>query len=233
VTPWAITRAADDAAAQCETLRAAGVPAFPLPCVELTLRPVPEWKPTGTPVVLLTSKTALLAVRPALTGFPGLLAALSPQTSEAASASGLTVHVEAEGGAVSLARAVVAHLQHAHVSTPAFWYPTSDVGLQSDEQTEAVALLEALGPVTRPAVYETRAPSTLRTATPPERFHAFFASPSAVEHFLSARLPAPQRVACWGHSTYVAARPHFPQAVEVSRHRPLAESLVEQEQPHV
>jgi len=233
VTPWAITRAADDAAVQCEALRASGVPAFPLPCVELTLRPVPEWKPTGTPVVLLTSKTALLAVRASLNDFPGLLAAVAPHTSEAARASGFTVHLEAEGGAVALARAVIAHLHQTRITTPAFWYPTSDAGLRSDEQAEAVALLEALGPVTRPAVYETRSPPALHTATVPERFHAFFASPSAVEHFLSARLPAPQRVACWGHSTYVVARTHFPQAVEVSRHRPLAESLVEQEQPHV
>ncbi len=236
MTPWAITRAAADAAEQCEALQKAGVSAFALPCVERVLRPVAEWRPDGYGVVLLTSAAAVSAVRSTLSTFSGALAALSPHTSAALRASGLSPTLEAEGGAVALAQAVVAHVKQLGVPAPAFWYPTSDVGHRAEEQTAAVALLELLGPVTRQVVYETRAPEGLAEAVSrlPQRFHLFFASPSAVEHFLAARAPrAPERVACWGHSTFLAARAHFPMAVEVERHRPLAASLAEQEQHHV
>lgn len=236
MTPWAITRAADDATVQCEALWKAGLTAFALPCVERVLRPVHEWRPDGDGVVFLTSATAVSAVRQTLSGFPGALAALSPHTSAALRASGLVPTIEAEGGAVSLAHAVAAHVKQLALRAPVFWYPTSDAGARADEQAAAVALLEALGPVARQVVYETRAPRGLAEAVArlPQRFHLFFASPSAVEHFVAARAPvAPDRVACWGHSTLLAARAHFPTAVEVARHRPLAESLSEQEQHHV
>lgn len=236
VTPWVITRAADDAAAQCEVLREAGLPAFALPCVERVLRPVHAWRPEGYGVVFLTSAAAVSAVRATLSDFPGALAALAPHTAAALRASGLSPTIEAEGGAVHLAQTVAAHVKQLAVRAPVFWYPTSDAGARADEQTAAVALLEALGPVTRQVVYETRAPQGLAEAVGrlPQRFHLFFASPSAVEHFVAAKSPrAPERVACWGHSTFVAARAHFPDVVEVDRHRALAASLSEQEQHHV
>lgn len=236
VTPWVITRAADEAASQCEALREAGMAAVALPCVERVLRPVHAWRPDGYRVVLLTSAAAVHAVRSTLSGFPGVLAALAPHTSAVLRASGLSATIEASGGAVALAHAVAAHVKQLAVRAPVFWYPSSDAGQRAEEQTAAVALLEALGPVTRQVVYETRAPRGLAEAVGqlPERFQLFFASPSAVEHFFAVRpRSAPERVACWGHSTWLAARVHCPTAFEVDRARPLTESLSKQEQHHV
>lgn len=233
--PWAITRAEPDARRVCDELRAAGVEAVALPCIERVPCPVPPWRPSAHRVVVLTSAATVDALGSALEATePHEVAALSPATSAAVARRGVRVTVESPGGALALAEAVAERLERRGVVDPAFWYPTSDAGLERDEQLEAVARLELLGPVTRPVAYVTRAPPGLDAAVArlPVPFGAFFASPSAVAHFVGAGAPLPARVVCWGESTLRAAQPHFPDAVLADRTRPLAQTLTSKELHH-
>lgn len=236
VLPWAITRADVDARRVVNELRAAGVHAFALPCIEPVLRPVPRWSPEGHRVVVLTSTGAVEAVRLALaSAAPHDLAAIAPTTSQALRELGFRPTVEGFSGVVPLAEAIEQHLRRRRVTDAVFWYPSSDAGTQSAEQHEAVRRLELLGPVTRPIVYEMRAPATLEAdiAALPPRYGVFFASPSAVSHFVAARPVPPERVVCWGESTLHAARAAFPQAVQADRARPLTEAFTTEESRHV
>lgn len=236
VLPWAITRAVADARRLVEQLRASGVDAFPLPCIERLLRPVPRWHPEGHRVVLLTSSGAVEAVTSVLSSTePNDLAAIAPTTSQALRELGFRPTVEGFSGVVPLAQAVEAHLRRRAINDAVFWYPSSDAGAASAEQHEAVRRLELLGPVTRPIVYEMRAPPSLEAevARLPARYGVFFASPSAVANFFAAHPPPPERVVCWGESTLHAARDVFPQAEQADRARPLTEAFTSEESRHV
>ncbi len=236
VFPWAITRADADARRVVEELRSSGVAAFPLPCIERVLRPVPRWRPEGHRVVLLTSTGAVEAVHGALpTTEPNDLAAIAPTTSQALRELGFSPTVEGFSGVVQLAQAVEERLHRRGIIDAVFWYPSSDAGVTSAEQQEAVRRLEVLGPVTRPVVYEMRAPTTLEADVSrlPPHYGVFFASPSAVSNFFAAHPTPPARVVCWGESTLNTARSVFPDAEQADRSRPLTEAFTSQESRHV
>jgi uroporphyrinogen-III synthase len=209
---WLLTREVEDIAADAEVLSRAGVQWASVPCIEFVARPWPEWPAReGTPVLFITSRRAAAAMPPKDMGRgtngPGLLAATAPATRTWLEAHGHPVDFWAHGGAVGLARTVVAAW---HAQGRPSWhvrYPTSDAGLRAAEQVQAVALLETLGAVDRAVVYETRAAPRLE-----ERLARFlrgpysltFSSPSAVKAFLKAcprGARAADRVVCFGAST--------------------------------
>jgi uroporphyrinogen-III synthase len=236
VLPWAITRAEPDASRVCDELRAAGVVAVAVPCIERVPCEVVPWRPSAHRVVVLTSAGTVEALgQRIIDAAPDEVAALAPATARAVERLGLKVTVESANGVVALAHAIAARLERRGVVAPAFWYPTSDAGLEQDEQREAVARLGLLGPVTRPVAYTTRAPPELKATLAGLRlpFGAFFASPSAVANFVAASPPRPERVVCWGASTLRAALPHFPRAELADRARPLEETLTQKEPHHV
>jgi uroporphyrinogen-III synthase len=235
-TPWAITRARDEAERVVTELRAQELSAFPLPCIERVALPVEPFTVAGHRVVLFTSVGAVEAAVGALAASqPIEVAALAPVTSAALGRQHIIPTIEASGGVVALAQAVCESLQQRRISQPRFWYPTSDVGLAGADQSEAVRLLEGLGPVTRTVAYQTRAPESLPAdllALPPV-YGVFFASPSAVTNFYAAgpRL-TPRRVVCWGASTLREASRYDATAVVAPRDRPLADTLKALENPH-
>ncbi len=231
VLPWVITRAEPDAGRVCDELRRAGVEALPVPCIERVPCEVPAWRPDGHRVVLLTSVATVEVVGPRLRlSAPDELAALAPASAAALSSLGYRATIESHGGVLELAARIEDRLRERSIGEPLFWYPTSDAGLSTEEQRAAVRRLEALGPVTRTAVYETRRPESLdrqlaRLAPP---FGVVFASPSAVENFFATRAAVPERVVCWGHSTFTAARRFFDRAIEHDRAHPLADTLTQE-----
>ena len=235
--PWAITRARADAVRVVRELCAAGLDAFPLPCIERRARPFGPWAPSAFKVGFFTSGGAVDAIAPVLTTISfDLIAAIAPATRDTLTALGRRVDVQGPGGALELARSTTSELRRRGVTTGAFWYPTSDVGQRRDEQEQAVRELEAYGEVTRVVAYETCAPETLAAEVRalPTVYGIVFTSPSTVEHFVAATpAAAPTRVACWGTSTLSAARPRFPGAFELDRARPLSESLAALEPSHV
>jgi uroporphyrinogen-III synthase len=237
VLPWAITRARADALRVVRELSAAGLEAFALPCIERRPRPIEPWAPGGVQVGFFTSAGAADAVASSLPTIRfDLIGAVAPATRDALTALGHRVDLHVVGGALELARATARELDRRGVTAASFWYPTSDLGERREEQEQAVQALERVGPVARVVAYETRAPDTLPAEVEAIRseYGVVFTSPSTVEHFLAAapsRVPA--RVACWGSSTLVAARRHFPTAFELDRARPLSESLAALEPSHV
>jgi uroporphyrinogen-III synthase len=162
-----------------------------VPCMERLDRPWPPWP--AAPLVFVTSAWVARRVRLLTLPRGARVAALRPACAAVLPEADAT----AEGGAVALARAVSAW------ATPPveILYPTSEKGLKTPEQAEAVAMLEGLGPVHRHVLYETRAPFGLADALSQHRGDGFvFFSPSAVEHFLAAGGEA-SRVICVGAST--------------------------------
>ncbi|MDP1826982.1 MAG: uroporphyrinogen-III synthase [Archangium sp.] len=151
------------------------------------------------------------------------VAALSPATSTALEAEHITPTITAEGGVVSLAEAVLAWWTARGTPRTLIRYPTSDAGLRSPEQTEALNLLRRVGEVDRRVVYVVAPPPNLRAALEQSTQGAWaisFASPSAVQHFFAsgaAIARAPSRVACLGAATErawnTARREGWPQAV--------------------
>jgi uroporphyrinogen-III synthase len=222
--PWVITRASDEASLLVDALRSAGSLAMALPCIE---RAATIWeKPVFSErtLVFVTSAAAAQAVLPWLAHQPvRWLACLSPSSSGVLVDAGLKVDIESALGAVQLAATVITRL--AAEAPLDIWYPTGQ--LESAEQREAVRALQTLGAVTRTVVYETRAPPGLRVALSalPDPFNLYFASPSAVSHFVQSTHRQPWLVACWGSSTYEAAVTHFTSVVAIARDKPLVESL--------
>lgn len=194
-TTWLLTREND----------APREDAILVPCVETKLLPWPfeGEKVEAHQLTLFTSPRAVAAW--AASNQPPLqkVAALSPATSAALAAHDITPDVIAEGGVVALAHAI-----RAWCTFPIYFrYPTSNAGLDSPEQAEAVDLLSGIGKVDRRVAYEVTAPAGLRESL--ERaargqWAIAFASPSAVHHFFAARAQfqgAPKEVACLGAST--------------------------------
>ena len=196
-TTWLLTRETD----------APREDAIVVPCVETKLFPWPfSLSPAGVRGCQLTLFTSARAVAAwAASQQPRLekVAALSPSTSSALEKHGVTPDLTAEGGVVALAHAI-----RAWCDFPIhFHYPTSNAGLDSPEQAEAIDVLSGIGKVDRRVAYEVTAPAGLRESL--ERatksdWAISFASPSAVHHFFAARavIPsAPKQVACLGAST--------------------------------
>ena len=226
-TTWLITREGDDARSEREAWTSRGIDAVLVPCVETQLRPWP-WPAAETAhhLTFFTSRRAVASwstsARPPL----DVVAALSPSTARALEAERTTPTITAAGGAVSLAEAVLGWWTAQHKPPTRVRYPTSDAGLQSPEQTDALRLLAKLGEIDRRIAYGVFPPADLRSSL--ERgargdWAISFASPSAVHHFFASGAAferAPSRVTCHGDSTERAwnvARPEgWPVAVNSS-----------------
>lgn len=207
-TTWLITREADDARAERD---AHGEGAIVVPCVETKLLAWP-WPASKKCLTFFTSRRAVAAWAAAGKPTLGNVAALAPSTSTALEAEGATPLITSKGGVVSLAEAVLAWAK----GPLRVHYPTSDQGLKSPEQAQAMELLLKAGTVDRQQVYEVSAPANLRESL--ERsargdWAISFASPSAVQHFFGSGAvleQAPVRVACLGAATeraWNSARP--------------------------
>jgi uroporphyrinogen-III synthase len=213
---WILTREAADSADDCALLTARGVEVRAIPCVAFEDLPWPAWERDGrTPVMFLTSRRS--ARRYAEQVDPAcLVAALSPATAEYLAQRAVKVDFTARGGVVPLAALLSFAWNSQGQPAWSIRYPTSSVGMDSAEQTEAMELLSKLGPVYRRPVYQTRAPEglgpALREATG-SSWSVTFASPSAVSTFLAA-LPggpvAPEHIVCFGRSTQRAWNLHRP-----------------------
>lgn len=211
LTPWLITRAADEAQILVDRLRKAGIAAEPFPCIE---RRVVKWRPDpeawrGRAAIFMVSSPfgarCLIAHWPQLEGH-GRVAALAPTTARILESAGIPVAISASGGAEGLAQAVVEHKSAQDVLI--VWL-TSAAGLVEPEQERAAAVLRAVADVRRIVAYETRSPDDLGTRLQEwrgKRACAVFFSPSACRGFLAARAagghgPVLERVACIGQST--------------------------------
>lgn len=223
---WLLTRAADDAAEDVAALRAHGVAAVSLPCVEFSALPWPTWPAhPGTPLFVLTSRRAAQALLESGEDLSQVrLAATAPATAALLQRARLPVLVTAAGGAEGLARAVVARWEAAGRPAWHCHYPTSDAGAHAAEQAAALALLERVGPVERRAVYRTQPTPNLAQALGRHTQGAWcptFHSPSAVSAFVAA-VPhgarAPEHVVCFGASTARAwdgaRQPGWPAAID-------------------
>jgi uroporphyrinogen-III synthase len=225
VATWLITREAEDARDERDTLEARGLQVVCVPCVETSSLPWP-WPDAGDEVVtFFTSRRAvtswLEAGRPSL----GAVAAVAPATAEALEAAGVKPEVREAGGVVALAQAVLSWWRARGCPRTRVHYPTSNAGLHAPEQSEALRLLSKLVEVDRQLAYEVRAPEGLQQqleAAARGAWAVTFSSPSAVHHFFSAgaRIAHPPvEVQCRGGSTRRAwnkARPEGWPEVEPS-----------------
>lgn len=220
-TTWLLTRETEEVPSW-----EARVPnAIFVPCLETRLLPWP-WRTTVDELTIFTSRRAVAAWSAAGRPVLAAVAALLPVTSKALEREGLTPNVTAEGGAVGLARALERWWHEQGEPKLQLRYPTSDAGVSSREQHEALQLLTALGSVDRRVVYLVTPPAQLRQSI--ERaargdWSISFASPSAIQHFFAAHPvieTAPSLVACRGASTERAwneLRPEsWPPAVNAS-----------------
>ncbi len=206
-TTWLLTRETDEPRED----------AIVVPCVETKLLPWPfPLSPEGVRGCELTLFTSPRAVAAWALSKPSLekVAALSPSTSSALERQGVTPDLTVEGGVVALAHAI-----RAWCNFPIhFRYPTSNAGLDSPEQAEAIDLLSGIGKVDRRVAYEVTAPAGLRESlgrAAKGDWAISFASPSAVHHFFAARAviaSAPKQVACLGASTQRAWNDGRPKA---------------------
>jgi uroporphyrinogen-III synthase len=204
---WLITRESAAAQRECTSLKARGVDALAVPCLTFVPRPWPTWDAqAGEAVLVLTSQRAAQAAIES--GQPWrFIAATAPATAAFLTSHHLGVDIAAEGGVIGLAQAVAKVWSARGKPQWHFCYPTSDAGLDRDEQLRAVELLATIGPVERAVVYETHPVAGLTGALAPllgGAWAACFSSPSAVEAFLDARPPqaqAPAHVVCFGRST--------------------------------
>lgn len=208
VTTWLITREAEDAREERESLSARGLDSVTVPCVETVSLPWPWSTPAqGRTLTFFTSRRSVLswlaAGKPAL----GDAAAIAPATAQLLHEEGVTPVVESEGGVIPLSQKLLTWWRGVGCPALTVRYPTSNAGIHAPEQAEAVRLLSKLVEVDRQLAYEVRAPEGLREslerATRAE-WAVTFASPSAVKHFLfagSAIARAPEQVICRGGST--------------------------------
>jgi uroporphyrinogen-III synthase len=210
-TTWLITRETE------------GPPSWPnsvlVPCLETKLLawpwnslPLPAERGEGrgeglTSLTLFTSRRAVASWAAAGCPTLGTIAALSPATTSALQHEGVTAAIASDSGAVGLAKAIERWWLEQGRPALHLRYPTSDAGITSDEQQEALRILTALGTVDRRVVYLVAPPAQLRQSL--ERaargdWSISFASPSAIQHFFAAQPVierAPTLVACRGAST--------------------------------
>lgn len=216
---WIFTREAADSADSCASLQARGLTVQSVPCVEFADLPWPVWNSEegSVPVTFLTSRRSARRFVEHAANERTLVAAMSPATAEFLETSSVHVDFTARGGVVPLA-SVVSFAWHTQGQPKwAIRYPTSTLGIDSDEQHEALEILSQLGPVQREAVYETRPPAglaeVLRGMTQ-TAWNVTFSSPSAVTSFLHSLSPdalPPGHIVCLGRSTQRAWNQHKPQ----------------------
>ena len=215
-TTWLITREADDARSERDAIL--------VPCVETKILPWPFLPLPATPgqgrgegLTFFTSRRSVTSWTTSRAPLEEV-ASLSPATSQALMREGITPTITAEGGVVALAEAVVRLSRATRIN-----YPTSNAGLASPEQAEALRILSKLGEVDRRVAYEVTAPAGLRQSLESAAvgdWSIAFASPSAVHHyFASGALIScgPRHVDCLGAATERAwntARPEgWPPAI--------------------
>ena len=199
-----------------QALRRRGVRARALPCIArqalpwpVTLAPAQDGAAT---IVLCTSPFAarqVIARWPALlaaaAGAPLSCAATAPTTARLLEDAGVPVSIRAAGGVVALARAITDTARGG--PRPLVLYPTSDVGDESDEHSQALAMLAPCADVMGGVAYSTTPAAGLDGAVREfERDAALlFFSPSAVTALLAAAARAgvalPAAVVCVGGST--------------------------------
>jgi hypothetical protein len=207
--------------------QARGATAAPSGCTSDAAAPRLRSERTGSEfpisITLFTSQRSVAAWvasgRPEL----GLSAALRPSTSKALEREGVAPGITSETGVVGLAERVEDWWIQQGRPALTIRYPTSDVGLQSAEQREAVQVLATLGSVDRRIAYQVTAPPLLRETlerVTKEDWSISFASPSAISNFFAAHAVIPRpptQVACRGASTERAwneARPEsWPAAI--------------------
>ena len=199
-----------------QALRSRGARARALPCIAREALPWPDdLAPVhdgGATIVLCTSPyTAgqVIARWPALSavaaGAPLSCAATAPTTARLLEDAGLPVSIRAQGGVVALARAIAETTGGGQ--RPLVLYPTSDLGEESDEHAQALAMLAPCADVMGGVVYSTRPAAELDGAVRDlERDAALlFFSPSAVTALVAATARAgialPATVVCVGGST--------------------------------
>lgn len=206
---WLITRETAAALGECTSLKARGVDALVVPCLTFVPRPWPTWRAqAGEAVLVLTSQRAAQAALESGQRWR-LIAATAPATAAFLTSHQLGVDIAAHGGVIGLAEAVAQAWGARGKPQWHFCYPTSDAGLDRDEQLRAIELLATIGPVERAVVYETHPVAGLAGALAPllgSAWAACFSSPSAVEAFLDARPPqtqAPAHAVCFGRSTAI------------------------------
>ncbi len=220
---WLLTREADDARSDREPLDARGLPVIEVPCVETSWRAWPWAEAAG--VTLFTSRRTVRAWDQAGRPPLGDVVTLSPASERALLEVGLVPSLAVEGGVVALAEHLVARWEVLGRPPTLVRYPTSNAGLQTPEQRDAMKLLSLLGEVDRRVVYELRAPERLALALAAATTFGWsitFSSPSAVSHFFAALREArpPYQVVCLGRSTARAwnelRRAGWPEAITTS-----------------
>jgi uroporphyrinogen-III synthase len=197
---WIVTKSQPHADSLVIQLRRQGLCALAIPCIEHRWSDWPDLRrigASGAALLFVTSRAAAARI-----DVPEgvLVAAIAPTTSATLEARGIRVGLAARGGARELAQAV---FDSAAIPTGAdVFYPTSDAALRQPEHLAAVATLSRRLRVHTKAVYSTVAPDNLvqelaalrASDTPTDAPPGYcFWSPSAIEHFASARgfeLPA-------------------------------------------
>src|SRR4051812_28227530 len=104
-----MTRAQPDADADVATLRAAGVKAIAVPCIERVALPWPAWNPEGPKVILVSSSFGalqLVQAWPTLSEPRPIVAAMAPATAGRLERANIPVQIHAEGGIIALAQAL-------------------------------------------------------------------------------------------------------------------------------
>lgn len=219
MSQWILTREAGDAGEERPVLLAHQQLISDVPCLQTAFEAWP-WL-DGDELTLFTSQRSVEAWARSGAPAPRRCAAMAPTTASKCLSLGLNVELHVEGGVVALARALVARTEW----SGRLRYPTSPAGLASDEQAEALAVLSQRFEVQRRVVYVTQAPHGLSAQLAPllhAEWSVVLASPSAVQHFLSAvpTRQAPHHVVCQGSSTLRAwnsLRPEgWPSAVPVN-----------------
>jgi uroporphyrinogen-III synthase len=191
---WIVTKSQPHADSLVIQLRRQGLCALAIPCIEHRWSDWPDLRrigASGAALLFVTSRAAAARI-----DVPEgvLVAAIAPTTSATLEARGIRVGLAAHGGVRELAQAV---FDSAAIPAGAdVFYPTSDAALRQPEHLAAVATLSRRLRVHTQAVYSTVAPdnlvqelAALRASDAPTGapLGYCFWSPSAIEHFASAR----------------------------------------------
>lgn len=193
---WILTREAADNAPLAAALRAEGAVVQELSCIARALLP---WPALRADVVMVTSRTAA-----ALVPVTSVVAALADSTAPALQERGIRPALTAVGGVVPLAQAVAERFAGKSVL-----YAHSAQAAGREEHTRALTIVRARCTLITHILYDIVLPPLARVQWPEmtdEPYAVFFASPSAVDNFITLFREhpalAPTRVACLGRSTF-------------------------------
>lgn len=217
---WILTREPADNTPLVEALRAQGADSLSLPCIQRSLR---AWPAVRADVVMVTSRTAARLVPEGMA-----VAALADSTAPELTARGIIPVLTATGGAVGLAQAVAHAFPLQHVL-----YVHSAQAVERDEHTRALTIVRAACRLTTHVLYEVQLPASTAAQWRELQltdYALFFASPSAVDHFLTLwqqhSQPAPSRVACMGESTLARWNAFKPAAAPAAFLAPIGTAAV-------